>query len=94
MERQLDKEASRRLILNGAREIDLLVTRPKNEEAAYDHANFLLIQTALSLLAYTDDKEIHRAVDTIIAGHGIIAERIGAHPYIYTEENAYRETEQ
>lgn len=94
MEKQLDKEASKRIILNCARETDLLVTRPRDEEAAYDHANFFLIQTVLSLLAYTDDEENHKAVDTIIAGHGIIAERIDAHPYMYAEENAYREAEQ
>ena len=91
MKKHLDQEASKRIILNGAREIDLLVTSPKNEEAAYHHANFLLIQTALSLLAYTDDAEIHEAIDTIIAGHGLIADRIDARPYIYAEESAYEE---
>lgn len=91
MRKQLDKEASKRIILNCAREIDLLVTRPKNEEAAYHHANFLLIQVALSLLAYTGDEDIHEAVDTVIAGHGIIADRIDACPYIYATESAYNE---
>lgn len=91
MKKNLDKEASKRIILNCAREIDLLVTRPKNEEAAYHHADFLLIQAALSLLAYTDDEEIHEAVDTIIAGHGYITDRIDVHPYIYATESAYRD---
>jgi hypothetical protein len=88
--KNLDKEASKRIILNCAREIDLLVTKPKNEEAAYHHANFLLTQIALSLLAYTDDVTIHEAVDTIIAGHGYITDRIGVRPYIYATKSTYR----
>ena len=91
MKKNLDKETSKQIILNCAREIDLLVTRPKDEEAAYHHADFLLIQTALSLLAYTDDDELHKAVDTIVAGHGYITDRIDVRPYIYATESAYHE---
>jgi len=92
MKQNLNKEASKDVIIAAAYTIDKLVKKPKNLEEAYHHANFLLTQAALSLLAYTDDEELHDAIDTILAGHHIIATRAGIRPYIYATENAYEES--
>jgi len=58
-------------------------------EEACHHANFILTQVVLSLLAYSDDEEIHEAVETILDSHEIIVERIDIRPYLYVEESAY-----
>jgi hypothetical protein len=86
---KLSKEAGKRIILANTTEIDKLVTKPRDLEETYHHANFILTQVVLSLLAYTDDEEIHEAVETILDGHELIAERINIRPYIYVEESAY-----
>ena len=86
---KLSKEAGKRIILANTVEIDKLVTKPRSLEEAYHHANFILTQIVLSLLAYTDDEVIHEAVETILDGHEIIAERIDIRPYIYVEESVY-----
>ena len=89
--KKINKEASKGIILANTVEIDRLVTKPRDLEEAYHHANFILTQIILSLLAYTDDEEIHEAVGTILDGHEIIAERIDVRPYIYIEESGYLE---
>ncbi len=82
---QPDKEASKRIILNSVSEMDTLVTHPKDDVQAYHHANTILTQVILALLAYTGDAEVYRAVDDLLAVHQVIADRIGVRPHIYAE---------
>ena len=84
---QPDKEAAKRIILTSASEMDTLVTQPKDDIEAYHHANAILTQVILSLLAYTDDEEVYKAVDDIIAVHQVIADRIGVRPHMYAVED-------
>jgi len=83
-----DKLTGKDIILAHTLEIDRLVTKPRDLEEAYHHANFLLTQVIHCLLDYIDDQEIHEAAETILDGHEIIAERIGVRPYIYAEEES------
>ena len=90
---QPDKEASKRIILNAVSEMDTLVTHPKDDVKAYYHANAILTQVILSLLAYTDDEEMYKAVDDLLAVHQVIADRIGVRPHLYAVENEEEEDE-
>ena len=82
-----DKETSKRIILNGAVEMEKFVTQPGDDKEAYHHANFILTQVILSLLAFTDDVEVYQAVDDILSIHQVITDRIGARPHIIAEED-------
>ncbi len=83
---QPDKEASKRIILNSVSEMDTLVTHPKDDVQAYHHANTILTQVILALLAYTGDEEVYKAVDDLLAVQQVIADRIGVRPHIYAVE--------
>ncbi len=48
--KNFDKETSKRIILSNVSEIDKLVTRSKDVEEAYHHANFILTQVIFVLL--------------------------------------------
>ena len=91
---QPDKEASKRTILNSVSEMDTLVTHPKDDAQAYHHANAILTQVIVALLAYTDDEEVYKAVDDLLNVHQVIADRIGVRPHIYAvggeEENEHK----
>jgi hypothetical protein len=90
---QPNKEASKRIILNSVSEMDTLVTHPKDDVNAYHHANALLTQVILALLAYTNDEEVYKAVDDLLAVHQVIADRIGVRPHIYAIEGEEEENE-
>ena len=90
---QPDKESAKSFILSSVSEMDRLVTRPKDDVEAYHHANTILTQVILSLLAYTDDQEVYKAVDDIIAVHQVIADRIGVRPHIHAVAGEGEENE-